>query len=74
MVKEVFKIAVKLPSGKTSTNYYSVEDGLKVREVSTGSMQGTVVTSFKSYQNISGVMWPSAHGTKHGAAKLRHQH
>lgn len=56
--KEVYKVQVVRPSGKTTTSFFGVKDGLKYREV-TQSPQGTITTSMANYQTFSGVQMPT---------------
>lgn len=56
---EAYKLLVKRPSGKETTVYFDVESGLKVREVNSG-MQGTVISSYKNYEKVSGINFPTA--------------
>ncbi len=56
--KEVYKLQVVRPSGKTTTSFFGVKDGLKYREV-TQSPQGTITTSMTNYQTFNGVQMPT---------------
>ncbi|TCO08452.1 M16 family metallopeptidase [Natronoflexus pectinivorans] len=55
---EAFRINVLSNGENTKSLYYSVETGLKLREVSTG-MQGTVISVFIDYKEVNGVKFPS---------------
>ncbi len=55
--KEVYKVHVTSPSGKKSTMFFGVDDGLKYKEV-VESPQGTVSTVFSDYQEKNGILFP----------------
>lgn len=55
--KETYKLLVTKPSGTSLTVYYSVDDGLKYKEVME-SPQGTVSTTYGDYEEADGVLFP----------------
>jgi len=59
---DAYKIKATLPDGSTTTEYYNVESGLKVREVSTqdaGPMGSVTVTmNYSDYKEVDGIMLP----------------
>jgi hypothetical protein len=67
--KDVYVLKVTDPSGNTSTNYYDVQSGLKVKEITekpgTGGMSKSTVT-YNDYQEASGIKFPFTIGTEIG--------
>jgi zinc protease len=61
--KDAFKIEITSPENMVSTDYYSVETGLKIRSESTmdvgQSGKMTMVTDFLEYSDIQGVKYPT---------------
>ena len=57
--QKAYKVQITRPSGKTVTTFYSVADGLKIKEVAP-SPQGTVTTSYANYQSFGGILMPTA--------------
>jgi predicted Zn-dependent peptidase len=56
---QMYKLQIIRPSGKTSTTFFSVKDGLKYREISP-SPQGTISSTFLKYQVYNGVKIPTS--------------
>jgi zinc protease len=59
--EEAFRIKLTGPTGKVSSEFYSVETGLKLRsEMSQETPMGviTIVTLFSDYKDIGGVKFP----------------
>lgn len=59
--KDAYKVMVTLPDGSKTTQFYNVETGYKVKEVSTQEAQGQTVTQtsiFSDYQEVDGIMFP----------------
>lgn len=59
--KDAYEIELLLPSGKKWLNYYEVDSGLKIREITTvespqGSFDQTIDMS--DYREVEGVMYP----------------
>ncbi len=59
--KETYKVALTYPSGKKMTEYYNVDDGLRVKQVSSiktpqGSFSQT--TEFSDYKEVDGIKYP----------------
>lgn len=55
--QKAFKLLVKLPNDKKSTEYYSMETGLKIREVSVieqGPQTVTITQDFIEYSEVEG--------------------
>jgi hypothetical protein len=61
--KDAFKIEITSPDNMISTDYYSVETGLKIRSESTmdagQSGKMNMVTDFLEYSDIQGVKYPT---------------
>jgi len=57
--QQAYKVQITRPSGKTVTAFFSVADGLKLKEVSS-TPQGAVTTSFANYQSFGGILMPTA--------------
>lgn len=58
---DAYEVTLTLPNGKNMINYYDVDSGLKVRDVSTtetpqGSFTQTI--DFSDYKEVDGVMYP----------------
>lgn len=59
--EDTYKIKVTKPSGKTSTEYYSIKTGYLLKQVSTVAAQGQQVdqtTEFSDYKKVDGIMSP----------------
>lgn len=59
--KDAYKVLVTLPDGSKTTQFYEVETGYKVKEVTTQEAQGQTVTqtsTFSDYQEVDGIMFP----------------
>ena len=59
--EKAYKIQLEYPNGKTRTDYFSKESGLRIKSKSTQSTpQGdvTVVREFSNYKEIDGVLFP----------------
>lgn len=59
--KDAYKVLVTLPDGSKTTQFYDVETGYKVKEVTTQEAQGQTVTqtsTFSDYQEVEGIMFP----------------
>jgi hypothetical protein len=54
---DAYEVKVSLPSGHSNLNYYSVESGLRIREVRRSS-QGETTTDFGDYRDVSGIRFP----------------
>ena len=59
--KDTYKLTLTFPSGKKVTQYYNVDDGLRVKEVSSlktprGSFSQT--TEFGNYKKVDGIKYP----------------
>jgi len=59
--KETYKVSLTFPSGKKITEYYNVDDGLRVKEVSSiktprGSFSQS--TEFSDYKAVDGIKYP----------------
>ncbi len=52
---DAYKLIVTNPSGKETTQYYSVETGLKIREISESGM-----VNLSDYREVNGVKFPYA--------------
>ena len=60
--EDTYKIKVTAPSGKVSTEYYSIKSGFLLKQESTLSANGQEVeqsTQFENYKNIEGIMTPT---------------
>ncbi len=71
--KNAYAVEIVMPSGSTTTYYYDIETGLKVRNSTTvQSPQGEVVqnTDLKDYKEVEGVKFPSAMSLPMGPMKL----
>ena len=55
--KEVYKMIITNPSGKSSTAYFDIESGLKVKQIS-ASPAGNSTTTYTNYKEIDGVKFP----------------
>ncbi len=56
--KDVYKMTITSPSGKSSTAYFDVESGLKLKQVSS-LPTGSSITTFDEYKEIDGVKFPT---------------
>ncbi|MEO6818682.1 MAG: insulinase family protein [Ginsengibacter sp.] len=59
--EDAYKIKVTKPSGKISTEYYSIKSGLLLKQVSTVTAQGKEMeqsAEFSDYQKVDGIMTP----------------
>lgn len=52
-----YAVEIETPSGEKTTNYFSVETSLKIREVMTEQGQ-TITTNFSEYKEVDGIMFP----------------
>jgi len=60
---KAYKVSVKSPAGKASTEFYAIDNGFLIRSVSSPQPGMTVTTDFGDYKEVSGgVMFP--HVTK----------
>ena len=56
-----YKVMVTKPGGSVVTQYYSIKNNLLIKSVSTngtGETATTVITQFKDYKNVDGIMMP----------------
>ncbi len=53
-----YVVEVEAPSGKKVTEYYSVDSGLKLRELEVAATGQTVIQDFADYQENSGIKYP----------------
>jgi predicted Zn-dependent peptidase len=59
--EDAYKVKVTKPSGKSSTEYYSIKTGYLLKQVSTATMQGKQMdqtTEFGDYKKVDGIMTP----------------
>ncbi|MEO6949750.1 MAG: hypothetical protein ABI123_08990, partial [Ginsengibacter sp.] len=59
--EDVYKVKVTKPSGKSSTEFYSIKTGYLLKQVSTATMQGKQMdqtTEFSDYKKVDGIMTP----------------
>lgn len=52
-----YAIEIESPSGNKSTQYFSVETSLKIREVASEGEQ-TIITDLKDYKEVDGILFP----------------
>jgi hypothetical protein len=67
--KDAYEMKVTDPSGNTSTNYYDVQTGLKVKEVSERPDVGGESTStitYSDYKEVDGIKFPYTMTTDNG--------
>jgi len=55
---KAYKISVKSPNGKMSTEFYAVENGLLIRSITSPQEGQTVTTDFLEYKEVSGIQFP----------------
>lgn len=55
--EDVYKIVVTNPIEKTTTMYFNIRSGLKVKEISTNQM-GTSTIIYGDYESVNGVQYP----------------
>lgn len=71
--KDAYAIEFTLASGGTSTYYYDVESGLKVKQTeSLETPQGTMVsaTTYSDYKEVEGIRFPQKIGQQQGPMNL----
>ena len=59
--KPAYKVQVTSPAGSSVTDYYDMENGLKVKSVSSQDTQMgpmTVTTSYEDYRDVEGLKFP----------------
>jgi hypothetical protein len=75
--KDSYVVEVKSPSGKTSTNYYDISSGLKVKDAKEedGGPSGKVVIQnfYKEYKSFNGILLPVKTMIDQGQLKLEMQ-
>jgi predicted Zn-dependent peptidase/outer membrane lipoprotein-sorting protein len=55
--KDLYKLKITSPSGKNSTLFFGVKDGLKYKEV-VDSPQGSVSSLYNNYKKVEGILLP----------------
>jgi outer membrane lipoprotein-sorting protein len=55
--KDAYKMVVTKPSGTSTTFYYGVNNGLKLKEV-TQTPQGSMSTVYSNYEKVDGILFP----------------
>ncbi len=71
--KDTYKISLTYPSGKKVTQYYNVDDGFRVKEVSNvKSPQGSFMqsTEYSDYKEFDGIKYPYKISQQMGPQKI----
>lgn len=58
---DAYVVSITMPGGQNKTEYYDVASGLKVKEVTTQTVQGQTITQtsvFGDYQEVDGILFP----------------
>ena len=58
---DAYVVNITMPGGQSKTEYYDVDSGLKVKEVTTQTVQGQTITQtsvFGDYQEVDGILFP----------------
>lgn len=55
--KQAYAVKMTSPSGNTSTDYYDINTGLKIRSVAAGN-GNSVISDFSDYREVDGIKFP----------------